>query len=137
MASRVLLVLLLVSSVWLFLRTVYRRLHYKTQAVPSLPFDHLGRRLWRVFAEVVLQSRVIRDRPIPGILHALVMWGFFAFAWVSVRHLALGFRGLEAAERDESWYAAFAAVWAIAVLVGILVYLQACVPPFTLMVEGR
>ncbi|MBI3694111.1 MAG: 4Fe-4S dicluster domain-containing protein [Acidobacteria bacterium] len=120
MAARVVFVLLFAASLWVFARTVYRRLHFKIQKVPSLPFDHLGARLWRVFAEVGLQTRVIRDRPVAGILHALVMWGFFAFAWVSLRHLSLGIRGLDAAEPETSWYGAFAAVWAIAVLVGIL-----------------
>ncbi|MBI3667806.1 MAG: (Fe-S)-binding protein [Acidobacteria bacterium] len=120
MASRVLFAILIVASIWYFARTIYRRFHYKIQSIPAFPFDHPGARFWRVFLEVVLQSRVIRDRPVAGLLHALVLWGFFAFAWVSLRHMALGFRGLEAAEREESWYGLFAAAWAVAVLVGIL-----------------
>jgi Fe-S oxidoreductase len=48
------------------------------------------------------------------------MWGFFAFAWVSLEHLWLGIAGLERGGRDESWYGTFAAVWAVAVLVGIV-----------------
>jgi Fe-S oxidoreductase len=120
MAARLVFVLAFAASLWEFLRTVYRRFHYKIQPTPRLPFDRVPARLWRVFCEVFLQSRVIRDRPIPGLLHALVMWGFFVFAWVSVRHLSLGFLGLDAASSERTWYGAFAAVWAFAVLAGII-----------------
>ncbi len=90
------------------------------RARPALPRINLARRLASTFLEVMLQTRVIRDRPLAGFLHALVMWGFFAFAWVSLEHILQGFAGLESAAADQSWYGAFAAVWAVAVLVGII-----------------
>jgi hypothetical protein len=34
---------------------------------------------------------VIRCRPLPGIAHAFVFWGFCAFALVTANHLAMGF----------------------------------------------
>lgn len=86
----------------------------------NLPHNDLVRRLWTAFAEVVVQTRVIRERPVSGVLHALVMWGFFAFAWVSLEHFAAGFVALDAVESSHSWYADFAAVWAVAVLAGIV-----------------
>ena len=92
----------------------------RAAAERNLRFDGLGRRLWVTFLEVVLQARVIRERPVAGLLHGLVMWGFFAFAWVSAEHFAIGFLGFEQARPVHSWYAAFAGVWAVAVLVGIL-----------------
>ncbi|HUG82343.1 MAG TPA: (Fe-S)-binding protein, partial [Bryobacterales bacterium] len=42
------------------------------------------------------------------------------FAWVTFEHTLQGFRGLETARPDETWYGAFAAAWAVAVLVGII-----------------
>ena len=120
MVSRLILVLILAASVWYFFRVLARRLHTIRTAKPALPWDHLPRRLWRVFLEVMLQTRVIRDRPLAGFLHALVMWGFFAFLWVSIEHFTAGLRGLEHAQRDASWYGAFVAFWAVAVSVGIL-----------------
>ena len=90
------------------------------RARPALPRINLARRLASTFLEVMLQTRVIRDRPLAGFLHALVMWGFFAFAWVSLEHILQGFAGLESAAADQSWYGAFAAVWAVAVLVGVI-----------------
>lgn len=89
-------------------------------AAQNLRFDNLGARISRVIREVLFQSRVLTQRPAAGLMHALVMWGFLVFAYVSLEHVSLGVIGLEHAERNESWYGWFAAVWAAAVLVGIL-----------------
>ena len=120
MPSRVVFLALCAASLGYFLRVLWIRLRPMRRARPALPTDRLGRRLGRALAEVMLQTRVIRERPVAGLLHALVMWGFFAFAWVSLEHLSLGIAGLEPPPADESWYGAFAALWAVAVLAGIL-----------------
>jgi Fe-S oxidoreductase len=110
---------LCIGSVWLFLATVNRRLSSIFTRRWDISLDHIPKRLWRVFVEVLLQYRVVRDRPLVGILHAAVVWGFLAFAWVSAEHLWLGLRGLENATPAHSWYGAFAAAWAFAVVVGM------------------
>ncbi len=107
------------GSIWLFLRIVGRRLSSAFDRPFDLPFDKLAKRLWRVFVEVILQYRVVRDRPLVGILHAAVVWGFLAFAWVSAEHLSLGIRGLDKAPLSHGWYGAFAAAWAFAVIAGM------------------
>ena len=117
--SQAAVVVCLAVSVWLFFRTLERR-HLRIPKVEELPPGSLGKRIWRTFVEVVLQYRVVRDRPIAGILHAAVLWGFLAFAWISAKHFYLGFRGLQYVKEDQSWYAAFVAVWAVAVLIGII-----------------
>src|SRR6267143_194001 len=108
-----------IGSVWLFLATVNRRLSSIFARRWDVQLDRIPQRLWRVFVEVILQYRVVRDRPFVGILHAAVVWGFLAFAWVSAEHLSLGVRGLENAMPAHSWYGAFAAAWAFAVIVGM------------------
>jgi len=108
------------ASVWIFLRIVKRRLRAVLAAHGDLPHDHIPKRLWRVFIEVLLQYRVVRDRPIAGILHAFVLWGFLAFAWVSAQHMLLGLRGLSKAAETRTWYGAFVAVWAVAVLTAMI-----------------
>jgi Fe-S oxidoreductase len=118
--SRAIFVALSIASVWLFLKTLNRRIFSVFPKHGDLPLDNIPKRLWRVFVEVVLQYRVVRDRPIVGILHALVVWGFLAFAWVSAEHLLLGLRGLEKATETRSWYGTFVAVWALAVLVAMI-----------------
>ncbi|MBZ5659478.1 MAG: 4Fe-4S dicluster domain-containing protein [Acidobacteriia bacterium] len=118
-AQRVVFLALAIASVWLFYRTLNRRLFAHFPKPWVLPPGPLGKRLWRTFSEVFLQSRVIRDRPAAGIFHALVFWGFLAFAWVSTKHLSLGILGFDHAEESPGFYDAFAGVWALAVLLGI------------------
>ena len=118
--TRAIFVALSVGSVWLFLKTLNRRLFSVFPRQGDLPLDHIPKRLWRVFVEVILQYRVVRDRPVVGILHAAVLWGFFAFAWASAEHLQLGLRGLEKATGARTWYNAFVAAWALAVLVAMM-----------------
>src|SRR6478736_276398 len=60
-----------------------------------------GRFIW----EVLLQGKVIFDRPLPGIAHAFVFWGFCAFALVTLNHLATGL-GFPFLAR-ESWFGQF------------------------------
>jgi Fe-S oxidoreductase len=71
--------------------------------------------------EVLFQSKVIRERPLPGIAHAFVFWGFLAFALVSLNHLAvgLGIGFLNPASAIGRFYFAFAAAWAVLVAVSI------------------
>jgi Fe-S oxidoreductase len=118
--ARAIFVALCLGSVWLFLKTLHRRLFSVFPKHGDLPHDNIPKRLWRVFIEVLLQYRVVRDRPVVGILHAVVMWGFIAFAWVSAQHFLLGLRGLSRATGTRSGYGAFVAVWALAVLLAML-----------------
>jgi Fe-S oxidoreductase len=111
---------LCIASLWLFLATVNRRLSSVFTRRLDVQLDNIPQRLWRVFVEVILQYRVVRDRPLVGILHALVVWGFLVFAWVSAEHLSLGVLGLENATPAHNWYGAFAAACAFAVIVGIV-----------------
>src|ERR1039458_1519388 len=111
---------LLALSVWLFSKTLNRRLFVLFPKPWQLPHSSIGRGFRRVFLEVLLQYRVVRDRPIAGMLHAVVVWGFLAFAWASLEHLSLGVRGFEHVSQAHTWYGAFVAVWALAVLAAII-----------------
>src|SRR5712692_9113357 len=77
----------------------------------------IGRFVW----EVLLQGKVIFDRPAPGLAHAFVFWGFCAFALVTVNHVAAGF-GATLISRESLTgrvYFGFVAVFAVAVAVSI------------------
>src|SRR6202012_2753400 len=82
---------------------------------------HVGRRAWEFFSEVLCQSKVIRQRPLPGLAHAFVFWGFLAFALVSLNHLANGLGVGFLAPRGYlgGFYFMFAAVWPLLVAVSI------------------
>lgn len=81
----------------------------------------LGRRVWDFFWEVLCQAKVIRQRPLPGLAHAFVFWGFLAFALVSLNHFAngVGLGFLPPASLVGTFYFLFAAVWALLVAVSI------------------
>ncbi|MFN9459345.1 MAG: (Fe-S)-binding protein [Acidobacteriota bacterium] len=50
----------------------------------------VGRRVWDFFWEVLCQAKVIQERPLPGLLHAFVFWGFCAFGLITLNHFAIG-----------------------------------------------
>ncbi len=78
-------------------------------------------RIRRFVWEVLAQSKVIRHRPLAGIAHALVFWGFCAFALITVNHVAGAF-GASFLSRDGAFgrfYFEFAAVWAALVAAAI------------------
>src|SRR5712692_107376 len=77
----------------------------------------IGRFVW----EVLLQGKVIFDRPAPGLAHAFVFWGFCAFALVTVNHVAAGF-GATLISRESiagRVYFGFVAVFAVFVALAI------------------
>ena len=82
---------------------------------PSFHLGSLGPRLWKFTSEVLFQSKVISQRPLPGITHAFVFWGFLVFGLVTTTDFLEGFH-LHLASR-EGWfghlYFGFAAIFAI------------------------
>jgi Fe-S oxidoreductase len=82
----------------------------------------LGRRVWDFFWEVLCQAKVIRERPLPGLAHAFVFWGFCAFALVTLNHFAagLGIPFLDPAGLFGRFYFYLAAAFALACAAGIL-----------------
>jgi Fe-S oxidoreductase len=116
------LALALVSGALFFYRfepILGRILRSKRDADFSL--QPVGRRVWDFVWEVLCQGKVIKERPLPGIAHAFVFWGFLAFALVSLNHFATGVRlgFLPPESYVGRFYFWFAAVWAALVAVSI------------------
>ena len=115
--------ILVVASVSLFWRRfgkVWNNIR-ASKGDPDLSLQHLGGRVRDFIWEVVLQGKVIRQRPLPGLAHALVFWGFCAFALVSLNHFAEGVNAglLNRYTWPGKFYFGFAAVFAIGVAIGI------------------
>lgn len=89
---------------------------------PGFRLFPLGRRIWDFTWEVLCQAKVIRERPLPGLAHAFVFWGFCAFALVTLNHCAVGL-GVGFLS-SEGWFSRLyfylAGAFAIACAVGIL-----------------
>jgi Fe-S oxidoreductase len=119
-----LLLILIAASVFLFWRKLGPVVDTirRSKPDPGVDPDKTGRRVRDFVWEVLLQAKVIRERPLPGIAHAFVFWGFLAFAFVTLNHFAAGF-GYAIVQRD-SWigtfYYAFAALFALAVIASMI-----------------
>jgi len=81
----------------------------------------VGPRVREFVWDVLLQAKVIRHRPLAGLAHAFVFWGFCAFALVTIDHVAAGL-GLPLFKRlgwFGDFYRLFAGLFAVVVAVGI------------------
>jgi Fe-S oxidoreductase len=120
--STILAVLIVASAAgfWFRFRRVVRVLSTAKRGT-GFRLGSLTSRVKAFVGEVLLQRKVIAQRPAAGIAHALVFWGFCAFALVTVDHIATGF-GAPILSRDSGFgraYLLFAAVFAVAVAVSI------------------
>ncbi len=122
-AERVLFTVLAVASVYGFWRRFGPILGkiLASKKDPEFRLFPIGRRVWDFVWEVLLQAKVIRERPLAGIAHAAVFWAFCSFALVTLNHCAtifgLGF--LDPAGSVGRIYFYVAAVFAVACAVGI------------------
>ena len=121
--ERLILLALLATSLALFWRrfgTVLQKILHSRKD-PGFHLAPVGRRIFDFVSEVLFQSRVIRERPLPGIAHAFVFWGFCAFALVTLNHVAAGFGigFLDPYGMFSRFYFYLAATFAIACAVGI------------------
>ena len=113
---------LLLASVGYFAWEVRRRLAATRKLKGSYGRDRVGERVSRFVREVLLQEKVIVQRPVAGLLHALVFWGFLAFGLETLDHFAkaYGFTILGRQNLFHTAFSHFVAFWAVLVLVGIL-----------------
>jgi Fe-S oxidoreductase len=99
---------------------VLRRVFIVQKGLGSFPFDRFGERLFRVFREVLLHEKVIRERPFPGLMHALVFWGFLVFGLVTIDHFSIGFYKPIMSESVHHAYSKIVIPFAVFVIFGIL-----------------
>jgi Fe-S oxidoreductase len=119
-----LLLTLTAVSVFLFWRRFGPVVHTirRSKSDPGMAPDADGKRIRDFIWEVLLQGKVIKERPLPGIAHAFVFWGFLAFALVTLNHFASGF-GVRLLSEDGSFgyfYFLFAAVFAVVVVFSMI-----------------
>ncbi len=117
--EKVVLLVLLSASIAAFWRTFGAALSniFASAKDPDFRLRPLGPRFRKLFWEVLVQGLVIKQRPLPGLAHAFVFWGFLAFAAITVNHVALAFGGGFIPPR--SGYEWFVAAFAFAVAVSI------------------
>jgi Fe-S oxidoreductase len=104
-----------------FTAQIAARVRLIAAAPEPLILDNLPLRAWRFLLDVVLQRRTILERPVAGVAHAFVFWGFVAFAGYTVVEFlyGLGIVDLRSTTVFQAYRLALAP-FATAVLVGIL-----------------
>src|SRR5579883_1430518 len=113
--QRIVLVLLIGASAgffWLRLRRVLDIIR-RSRTTSDFELAPLGPRVRDFLWEVMLQGKVIRQRPAAGLAHAFVFWGFCAFALITINHILVGFGGrlLSPESGFGRFYFGFVAVW--------------------------
>ena len=118
--STLILWLLVLGFVAAFAAQVATRVRLVAAAPNTFSLDNPAFRVRRFLLDVVLQRQTIRERPLPGLAHAFVFWGFVAFGGFTVTEFL---RGLGIVDLTHTpWFYAYRVVltpFAIAVLAGI------------------
>src|SRR6266568_1327829 len=91
--ERAVLVVILITSLALFWWRFQKVLNVirGSRATTDFEVSPLGPRIRQFLWEVMLQGKVIEQRPLPGLAHAFVYWGFLAFSLITLNHLAAAF----------------------------------------------
>jgi Fe-S oxidoreductase len=119
--SAAVLAVLVVVFVGLFAAQVRTRLALVRRAPGVLRTDREAERTARFVRQVIFQSKVIGGKPAVGVAHALVFWGFVAFAGYSATQFLKGLGLVDlTGTRAFRLYAAALVPFAIGVLAGIL-----------------
>src|SRR4051812_32706324 len=121
--EKLLLLALILGSAALFWQRfgpILKRI-LRSKQDPNFSLAPVAKRIWDFFWEVICQAKVIRERPLPGIAHAFVFWGFCAFAIVTLNHVAVGFGFgfLNPRSLIGGFYFYLAAAFAVACAIGI------------------
>ena len=120
--GRTVLLIAIIVSVSLFLRKFVAAVRIILSAKRDADFhlSPIGPRVRKVIWEVGAQAKVIAQRPLPGLAHAVVFWGFCVFALVTINHFAAPF-GLDFLSESGFGriYFLTAAVFAVAVAIAI------------------
>jgi len=112
---------LFLAFVGAFALQVATRVRLIAAAPNTFSVDHFPFRIKRFLLDVVLQRRTIRERPVAGLMHALVFWGFVAFGgYTSIEFMS----GLAIVDLTRTpWFYGYRVAltpFAAAVLVGIV-----------------
>src|SRR4051812_48015059 len=116
-----LLWLLVVAFVGAFAAQVSTRVRLIAAAPNTFSFDDAPGRIRRFVVDVLGQRQTIRERPVAGLAHAFVFWGFVAFGGYTLTEFLSGLGIVDLTH--QGWFEIYRAVltpFAIAVLSGIV-----------------
>src|SRR5262245_41361228 len=116
-----LLWLLVLAAAGAFATQVSTRVRLIAAAPPTIAFDQLGPRISRFLIDVVAQRKTIVERPVAGLAHAFVFWGFVAFGGYTATEFLAGLGIVDLTHTG--WFTVYRGIltpFAVAVLGGIV-----------------
>lgn len=122
--EKIIFLIILTGSIAYFVRRIrfLVRLIRLGKADPDGRGENLPANIRDMLLDVILQRRVLR-KPVTGILHLLIVWGFFVFAVNTVNHFIGAFFAdfhLFGNTVLAAYYTALADLFAVLVLIGVL-----------------
>ncbi len=125
MVKQILFLITLLITLGVFSFTVYRLAGW-FRFTKSFPVGDYGKRFNRMMAVAFGQSKILR-KPVIGLLHALVFWGFLVITLGSVEMVVEGLTGKDRPMAVTGWFYDFVTasgdIMAYVVLSSILVFL--------------
>ncbi len=125
MAKQIIFSLTLLLTLGIFSFTVFRLSQWFRFTKP-FPLGEYGRRFNRMMTVAIGQSKILR-RPVIGLLHALVFWGFLVITLGSIEMVIEGLTGLDRPMALTGWFYAFVTasgdIMAYIVLLSIVVFM--------------
>ena len=119
--EQLILAVLIISAISSFSFELFKRYKIVMKGTGSFSFSQPYIRFKRVFLEFVLQKKVLSQRFWPGLMHALVFWGFMFFGIITIDHFLAGFNIHFFSYEAKYLYAKiFGIPWSIFVIIGIL-----------------
>ena len=113
--------LLVLLAAVLFGQQMFVRVRLFLRAKDNLKLDDLGARVGNFVADVVFQRRVFRNKPLVGLAHLFVFWGFVAFGGYTLGEFLKGLGIVDiTGTRVFHAYTLMLVPFASAVLVGIV-----------------
>ena len=133
--STLVLWLLVVVFLGAFVAQVATRVRLIAAAPNTFSLDHPRDRVRRFLVDVIFQRQTIAERPVAGLAHAFVFWGFVAFGGYTIAEFLYGLGIVDLTHTP--WFHAYRtilAAFAWAVLAGILLLIvrRAFVRPIAL-----
>lgn len=119
--EQLILTLLILACLYGFIAPIRKRLRLVAKSREGFRIDRRVERWIRFVKEVLLQWKIIKERPFAGWMHALVFWGFLAFIIETFHHFATVYGWHPLGEGAfHRVYGGLVAVFAVLVLVGIV-----------------
>ncbi len=124
MSEKIILAVLTVVSIIVFIVGFLRKIKVVLAGkAEQVRFNRLWDRFKRIILEVFLQRKVLSNRPIAGLLHIFVFFGFLLFIIETINHFSIGFGSpilLKIFGKYYSYYETGMAIVAIFVTISIV-----------------